>query len=221
MHAIPAAETTPTSILVVDTDADTRSLYRELLQMNGYASREAEDGRDALVSALAARPRLVITELRLAYLDGYSLCEILRQDPKTLDVPIVAITAEVRLTELVRARRAGADVVLTKPAAAPAILDVVHQLMRDGRVERAASSPLPTGAPGKVTRSHRRFATTTPPAFPPALRCPHCGRLLRYTRSHVGGVNSKHAEQWDLYVCAESCDVYEYRQRTRHLRLVS
>jgi CheY-like chemotaxis protein len=69
-------------------------------------------------------------------------------------------------------------------------------------------------------RSSRRHATTTPPLQPPVLVCPSCDRPLMYRHSYRGGVGVKHPEQWDYYQCPGQCGTFQYRQRTRTLRVV-
>ena len=127
MHAIPAAKTAVTpSVLIVDADADTRSLYRELLQMNGYATLEAEDGRDALVSALAGSPRLVITELRLAYLDGLSLYAELRRIAPELANRCVLMTGGATSARAHALLEAYPGPRLTKPFGMRALREVLN-----------------------------------------------------------------------------------------------
>ncbi len=103
-------------ILVADPDANVRSLYQDSFARCGCDVLEALDGRDALAKALVREPTLVITELRLPLLDGFSLCEILRRDRVTATVPIIALTTQPEPTDIVRAQDAGADIVLPKPA---------------------------------------------------------------------------------------------------------
>jgi CheY-like chemotaxis protein len=68
--------------------------------------------------------------------------------------------------------------------------------------------------------AHRRGDTVNPPIAPPTLVCPLCDRPLMYRRSHVGGVSSKHSEQWDYFDCEAGCGTFQYRTRTRKLRKV-
>ena len=75
-------------ILLVDPDEDTRAMYREFFQLSGCEVVEAIDGREALAEALARPPALVIAEIRLPFIDGYALCEILRRDHATARIPI-------------------------------------------------------------------------------------------------------------------------------------
>jgi CheY-like chemotaxis protein len=184
-------------VLVVDPDADSRAFYRELLALEGLTVVEAVDGRDAMTQALMNPPALVMTELVMPLVDGYSLCQVLRADPATRHVPIVMITADEREAGLSLARRAGADGVLVKPASVDHILAEVRRLL--------VSSPPPASrANGEPARS------------PASVRCPTCDRALVHERTHLGGVRASR-EQWDDYVCDRCGDHYQYRHRTRRL----
>jgi two-component system cell cycle response regulator DivK len=213
-------------ILVADADDDTRSLYRASLNMAGCDVVDAADGRDALVKALSYPPTLVITETRLPIFDGYALCQVLRRDSITRTVPILVVTAEKRPTELDRARDAGADAVLIKPVSSDALLNEIQRLLRRPETPPGESAtPTRAAAHSSIERRHKplvkayqRFETRTPPSQPPDLVCPSCDSPLIYERSHVGGVNGTHPEQWDDYTCPASCGTFVYRQRTRQLR---
>jgi hypothetical protein len=71
-----------------------------------------------------------------------------------------------------------------------------------------------------LKKAHLRGDTVAPPTEPPSLVCPECDRLLRYRRSHIGGVSSRYSEQWDYFECEAGCGSFQYRQRTRKLRKV-
>jgi two-component system, chemotaxis family, chemotaxis protein CheY len=236
---LPAAESRPVErlrVLVVDPDGDTRSLYRQVLELAGHDIIEAADGRDALVKALEAPPSFVVTETRLPMMDGFALCEILRQDRLTHSVPILVVTSDARAERLARVRAAGASAVLVKPVELDAILEEMKRLTDsagengDGRAARPVPGPPPRvdvtndrGARVRTTlsKTHQRFDTTAPPAAPPMLHCPGCDAALTYQYSHIGGVSSRHPEQWDYYLCPRSCGTFEYRQRTRRVRRVA
>jgi CheY-like chemotaxis protein len=226
------------SILVVDADEDTRALYRQSFQLMGCDVVEATDGRDALTKALVQPPTLVLTEIALPFLDGYSLCEILRRDRTTADVPILVVTVEAERSEMDRARQAGADVVLVKPTPIEQVWQEMQRLIADSKKQHRPvdSGPSATTAPqddsaetlrpsdnthrAPLSKSFSRFTTTTPRQSPPTLVCPECDRPLTYDHSNVGGVSERHSEQWDNYVCQGSCGTFQYRQRTRKLRRV-
>jgi DNA-binding response OmpR family regulator len=224
-------------ILVVDADDDTRLLWRQALVQDGCVVLEASDGREALTKVFDDVPSLVITELRLPFVDGLSLCEILRQDRMTANVPVLIVTTETRPAELHRARQ-HADAVLTKPTQPDGMLAEVKRLIERSDDGREILSPtrnaalhvdeakdrLTRSGPGRravLVKSFARFATNTPPVPPRDLTCPSCDRRLKYECSYIGGVSERHPEQWDYYVCLPSCGSYQYRQRTRTLRRVN
>jgi CheY-like chemotaxis protein len=211
---------------VLDPDPDTRLLYREWFQTSGCDVVEAADGRDALTKALVRPPSLVITEIRLPFIDGYALCEILRVDHLTAAVPILVVTSDARAPEVAHVRRCGATAVLVKPVTSDQMLAETRRLLVDGstesrRVTATQSEPQPPLAPQRrraLSKSFTRVSTMRPPLAPPVAVCPCCDRLLDYKHSHVGGVSERQREQWDWFECPAGCGTFEYRHRTRHLR---
>ena len=199
-------------ILVADADDDIRARYRESFERAGCYVVEVSDGREALVQAFMHPPMLVVTEIGLKFVDGYALCEILRRDRTTGDIPILVVTDECRPAQVERARRAGADVVLVKPTSIEHVLSEVRRMVAESSSRRKRAV-----AP---TRNIASRMTTTPPASPPALVCPSCDSPLIYERSHVGGVSERQREQWDEFACRASCGVFQYRHRTRTVRRV-
>lgn len=215
----------PRRVLVADPDADARDLYCTALRIQGCETFEAADGRDALTKALVRPPSVVVTELRLPLIDGAGLCEILRKDRSTATVPIVVVTGETRPTELERARRAGADLLLAKPTLAETLLVELDRLIGSGGQREAAhraadrSTPQPAMSERRrpMAKAHSRFVTSAPPSAPPSLTCPSCDAVLKYEQSYIGGVSVRHPEQWDYFTC-DRCGLFQYRHRTRKLR---
>jgi two-component system chemotaxis response regulator CheY len=208
-------------VLVVDSDADNRELYRDSFTLNGWSVTEAADGREALVLALTAKPWIVVTELRLPLIDGVALCEILRNDRATASVPILVVTSETRAVELARAERAGANAILVKPTTPDVIMAEMKRLVGDAAASQPASPTLPTrGGHRSLVKAHRRLSTTTPDEPPASLTCPICNQPLKYQETFIGGVSSRHPERWDYYECAR-CGQFQYRHRTRKLRQLS
>src|SRR4051812_22387164 len=100
------------SILVIDADDATRSAYAVALQPLGRDILHASDGAEGLGMVLARRPALVVTDTQLARIDGFSLCNFLRQDHTTSNVGILVVTAMTSRGEPDAARQHGADEVL-------------------------------------------------------------------------------------------------------------
>jgi len=116
------------SILIVDSDPDTRALYRQLLEMEGLEIVEAGDGQDAVDKATAHPPAVVMTDTRLPVLDGYAVCESLRRNSVTSAVPIIIATADATQSTWDLARAAGADLVFLKPVPLEALVREIRAL---------------------------------------------------------------------------------------------
>jgi CheY-like chemotaxis protein len=200
-------------VLIVEPDDDIRRRYKHVFKREGWDVIEASDGRDALAKALVGSPSVIITETHLAFIDGYSLCEVLRRDFLTRTVPILLLTNDTQTLELQRARTC-ADAVLGTPITGDDVLTQVERIVRQ-REERGRTS---NSAPRKKSANARtaRFETTLPPAAPSQLRCYSCDGALKYQHSYVGGVASN-AEQWDYFDCPAGCGTFQFRQRTGRL----
>jgi two-component system chemotaxis response regulator CheY len=196
----------PRRVLVADPDADTRSIYRRTVHCAGCEAIEASEGCEALTKALMRPLTLVITEINLPLIDGHAICRILRGDPATRSVPILVVTAETLLTELVRIRESGADGVLVKPTAPDSLLSEMRRLITpaDG-VRRQSTTTL--NAAVCVEESRDIFAT-----------CPFCNRPFRYDQSHTGSDSDRNSEPGDYYVCPASCGTLQYRSPTPQVR---
>ena len=223
-------------ILIADHHDDTRIVYKECLKAVADEIDEAADGREALAKTIARPTDLLVTETCLPGIDGYSLCDLLRRDAATATVPIVVVTADAYPDDLDRARRAGADTVLVKPCPPQVLLEEVRKLIVHSKDLRRRAEDLRSRLRGQLakaqalqarvprqtrSRAFARHETRNPPQAAPDLLCPACDQPLLYQNSHVGGVTEARLEQWDYYACESGCGVFQYRQRTRKLRIVS
>jgi CheY-like chemotaxis protein len=102
-------------ILLVEDDASNAELTRMVLNGNGFDVDVAEDGQEGLDKARARRYDLVIMDVRLPVLDGLSVTRMLKSDPKTAGIPVVALTAHAMKGDEQRALAAGCAAYITKP----------------------------------------------------------------------------------------------------------
>ena len=116
-----------TRILVVDDDPAMRLVLREILEQDGHAVEEAEDGEAALWMCERNRPDVVLLDVKMPGMDGFTLCARLRKGLNTTNVPIVMITALEDESSIDRAFDAGATDYMTKPVN-PVLLR--HRLQR-------------------------------------------------------------------------------------------
>ena len=100
-------------VLVVDDDADMRHRFRSTLERNGWTVREAGNGAEALDEVRRELPRLVLLDLTMPVMDGFSFLHRLRELPDCADIPVVVLSAR-DITAEERNRLSEADTVLRK-----------------------------------------------------------------------------------------------------------
>jgi len=112
-------------ILLVEDDFDNRDIVTKVLVRAGYRVVEATNGEEALSQAHAEHPDLILMDLALPDLDGWEATRRLKKDPQTQRIPVVALTAAAMHGDEKRARAAGCDDYLSKPATPAAIRAMV------------------------------------------------------------------------------------------------
>ncbi len=114
-------------VLVVDDDELVRGVVREVLERAGHDVREAPDGRAGLRDLYAATPDLVILDVEMPELDGWSTLERIRE---LSDVPVLMLTARETELERVRGLNGGADDYVVKPFGRQELAARVQALLR-------------------------------------------------------------------------------------------
>jgi two-component system cell cycle response regulator DivK len=118
-------------VLVVEDCEDASQILLELLRFHGFRAAAARDGAEALACVDDLEPDAILLDLSLPVLDGWSVARALRAEPRTHDIPIVALTAHAHDDERTRARDAGCDRVFVKPAPHHRLLlDLRHLIAR-------------------------------------------------------------------------------------------
>ena len=127
-----------TRVLGVDDNAINLYLLRAILQGHGYEVDEARNGADALARARQNPPDLIISDLLMPVLDGYSLLRQWRADDRLKTVPFIVYTATYTEPKDQRLAMAlGADAFIVKPASPDALIDAVGDVLdRNRRGER-------------------------------------------------------------------------------------
>ena len=108
-------------VLLVDDEDQLRRVMKDLLERQGYTVVEARDGAQALDEVDRHAPDIVILDLNLPGVDGYSVLSQLRSRPATRQIPIIVLTAKGEEDNEVRVLELGADDFLTKPFRAKAL----------------------------------------------------------------------------------------------------
>lgn len=139
------------TILIVEDDRTIAELLRETLEIEGYRAVNALNGEEAVQYALREMPQLILLDLMLPKLNGYEVIRKLRDHPKTVHIPIIAVSARHALTDKVQAFELGADSYITKPFDTDELLARVRSQLR--RSQQYALSPL-TKLPGGLQLEH-------------------------------------------------------------------
>ena len=118
-------------ILIVEDNALNIKLFCDLLAAHGHQTEAVTDSRDALATARAFVPELVITDIQLPHVSGIELMQLLRADETLKDVPIMAVTAYAAQGDDERIRAAGATAYVSKPISVVRFAQTVDQLLED------------------------------------------------------------------------------------------
>jgi len=121
----------PDKILIVEDEEATRETWTEFFEGSGYGVLQAGDGQTALDLARSEHPNIVLLDLRLPVLDGYQVCQRLKSDPATSQIPIIMITAFLTgANDTVRGIEYGADDYLNKPVDLDVLAARVKMILR-------------------------------------------------------------------------------------------
>ena len=135
-------------ILIVDDDVDTLRLVGLMLERQGYEIRTASNGAQALVSAKAEHPDLIVLDIMMPDMDGFEVTRRLRADPGTAGIPIAMFTAKGQLEDKVAGYDAGVDEYLTKPIHPAELNARIKALMTRSTKPKPATSPIKPGTGG-------------------------------------------------------------------------
>ncbi len=117
------------TVLVVDDDNSIRELLRQELEAEGYGVREAKDGREALAQVKREKPDLIVLDVMMPELSGFDVAAVLRNDPETLNIPIVMLSV---VQDKQRGYRLGVDRYFTKPTDTQVLLNEIGALLAQG-----------------------------------------------------------------------------------------
>ena len=103
------------SVLVVDDEPTARSMLRLILVRAGFEVREAKDGYEALEQVERIIPDVMLLDIMMPGMDGFTVCQILREQENTVDLPIIMLSARADPESGNTGMRVGATKYLTKP----------------------------------------------------------------------------------------------------------
>ena len=202
-------------ILAVDDEQDIIELLSYNLSREGFEVTTAMDGEEALKKVMAKSFDLVILDLMMPGIQGMELCRILRNDPKTKDLPIIMLTAKTEEVDRILGLEMGADDYITKPFSPRELIARIKAVLR--RAKRA----LPEGkyvTVGELTINTETYSVAKNNV--PLNLSPTEFRLLLYLVERRGKIyNREHLLNavWkdEAYVEPRTVDVHISRIRTQ------
>ena len=116
-------------ILIVDDNLPLHAIMRKMLELMGYDSISAASGKECLSKAVSEKPDLIILDIGLPDMDGRDVARLLRSDPATKDIPILALTAMFDLALGKSCLEAGCDDYLLKPVTQQVLREKLQTLL--------------------------------------------------------------------------------------------
>jgi two-component system cell cycle response regulator DivK len=115
------------TVLVVDDHEDNRRILRDLLQSAGYEIVEATTGEDAVVTAEARVPDLILMDIQLPGIDGYEATRRIKANDALRRIPLIVVTSYALSGDDAKAFAAGADAYVAKPFSPRAMLAKIRE----------------------------------------------------------------------------------------------
>jgi len=116
-------------LLVVEDEGELLEFLKMRLEANGYEVIGACDGKEGFEKAVKAKPDLILLDLMLPKVDGYWVCNLLKNDKRYGMIPIIILTARSEAESLKLAKECGADAYMTKPFEVEELLSKIAGLI--------------------------------------------------------------------------------------------
>ncbi|MGK5091708.1 response regulator [Deltaproteobacteria bacterium TL4] len=116
-------------VLVVDDSAIVRNIHSFMLKSGGFDVVEASNGYEAMEKLLESQYDLIITDVNMPKMDGYSLCEAIRKESQYAQTPIVIISTESEAEDKLKGFKAGANLYVIKPVKSEELIQNAKMLV--------------------------------------------------------------------------------------------
>jgi DNA-binding response OmpR family regulator len=119
------------NILLVDDEPNILVMLSSRLKKNGYDVITARDGQEAFDVARKSKPDLIILDLMLPRMDGYTVCGLLKKDTKYSMIPIIMLTAKAQESDIKMGETVGADAYVKKPFTSEELMEVIKSFLKE------------------------------------------------------------------------------------------
>lgn len=171
------------TVLVIEDEAQTRNIFLQCLAFEGFRAFGASNGATGMAMAQNHRPDLVVCDIMMPDMDGYSVLSSLRRSRVTAAIPLIFLTAKVTMADLRRGMELGADDYLTKPCTVEQFLAAINtRLQRQAELSQIYQQPsggLPQTSP--VVPPEALAPSEETDIFP---RCPRLAPVFSFIEAH-------------------------------------
>jgi DNA-binding response OmpR family regulator len=122
------------SVLVIDDNQDIRENTAEILELAGYKTFTAENGKKGVEAAQREKPDVIVCDIMMPELDGYGVLHLLRKNTETQSIPFVFLTAKTERSDFRKGMEMGADDYITKPFEDIELLNAIEIRLKKAEV---------------------------------------------------------------------------------------
>jgi CheY-like chemotaxis protein/CRP-like cAMP-binding protein len=133
------------SILVIDDNQDIRENTAEILDLAGYKTFTAENGKKGVDIALKEKPHLIVCDIMMPELDGYGVLHLIRKNSETQNIPLIFLTAKTERSDLRKGMEMGADDYITKPFEDIELLNAIEVRLKKAEILNNGYAPTQQG----------------------------------------------------------------------------
>jgi DNA-binding response OmpR family regulator len=133
------------SILVIDDNKDIRENTAEILELAGYKTFTAENGKKGVETALKEKPDVIVCDIMMPELDGYGVLHLLRKNPEAQNIPFIFLTAKTERSDFRKGMEMGADDYVTKPFEGIELLNAIEMRLKKADVLKQKYAPSEQG----------------------------------------------------------------------------
>src|SRR5437868_13041227 len=116
-------------VLLVEDNEDNRIVYSTILKHFGYTVTEALNGEEGISKARTEKPDLILMDISIPIIDGWEATQVLKHDPETNEIPIIALTAHALASDREKAMEVGCDGYLAKPCEPRQVVSEVARVL--------------------------------------------------------------------------------------------
>ena len=180
-----------TRILIAEDSSTQAILLQRLLVSEGYEVLVAKDGQEAFAMIEADNPALIVSDIAMPVMDGFELCEKVRQTARLAHIPIILLTALSDISDIIRGLNVGADNYVTKPYDPPLLLERIAEALKSDQqldAERLNIQVKLQGKPVTITAGPRQLVNLLLSTYQNAIGQ---NRILQMTQDQLANLNAR------------------------------